>query len=408
MKSEENATAPKGAKRNRRRANGEGWINRRSDGKGYDVGLHVEHADGTVERRATTRKKRSDAAAWLHEQTSLRTDGIILGRENPTISEYADIWLEDSVRGASSIRTYKFYKSVVKCHIKPGIGGVKIKDLTPRRIQYLYATERDAGLSVATRRHTHTTLKKMLSEATQFKDIPSNPAAYVKPPKATVVVASAGASAGGQERGGNFKPFTEDELRRIVAATVDNRMCAIYTFAPVSGLRQQELLALTWSDLDLPLHGRGRVKVDKALVEVEHGFAVGPTKNRRSRRSVGFPENVVAVMRRHRKLQSEEKLKSKRWEEHGLVFPNTVGTHLNRHRLYRYFAKARESSGVDKRHQFRDFRHTFATLMFDRGAHPKVVQEMMGHSSIKITMDTYSHYIPGMDDGAGEMLGDVF
>lgn len=394
----ESEVSPK--RRNRQRANGEGWINKRSDGKGYSVGLHIEHPDGTIERKATTRKKRADAASWLQEQLALRSTGVTVGKQNPTLARYTDAWLEDSVRGSVSIRTYKFYKGIAKRYIKPQIGGVKMKSLTPRMVQHLYALHRDAGFSVGTRRHVHTTLNKMLRQAAQWGDIHANPAAYVKVPK--------GRMDDSKERADNIRPFSEDELRRLVAATKDNRLCAIYTFAPATGLRGQELLALNWSDLDLPPEGRGRVRVERAIIETEHGFAVGPTKNRRSRRTVPFPESVVSVMKEHRLKLHEEAKTARKWEENDLVFPSATGTTLDRHRMFRYFSKAREHSGVDPRHQFRDFRHTFATLMFARNVHPKIVQEMMGHSSIKITMDIYSHCLPGMDEGAGDILGDVF
>lgn len=388
----------KGKGRNRSRANGEGWIKQRKDGR-YSVGLHVWTPEG-LKRKETTKKTRGEADKWLTKQKSDRDGGIVVSSDNPTVAEYAGVWLEDSVRGSVSIRTYKQYKSVAKNHIIPAIGGVKLRDLTARRIQRLYADERDSGLSVATRRHTHTTLKKMLNQAAEWGDIVANPAAFVKPPK--------GKSDDSNEGSGDIRPYSEDDLQKITGAAKGNRLAALYQFAPLTGLREQELLALTWDDLKLPDRGRGAVRVDKAVVELEHGFGIGPTKNRKSRRTVEFPESVVAVIRDHRRKLLEERVKARKWEENNLVFPNAHGALLNRYRLGRYFRKVREASGVGKYHQFKDFRHTYATLMFSRGFHPKIVQENMGHSSIKITMDTYSHYIPGMGSDAADALGDVF
>lgn len=395
----------KNSARNRNRANGEGWITKRKDGRGYDVGLHTEHPDGTVERKATTKKKRSDAATWLERQLSQRGQGLALSKDNPTIREYAEEWIENSVRGSVKPPTYKQYKGVVKNHIVPNLGGIRIKSLTSRRIQKLYADEYDASLAVGTRRHTHTVLKRMLNQAVQWGDIAHNPAAFVKPPKAKVE--------GSSERGEDIKPYSEDELRQIFEATRDNRLAALYKFAPATGLREQELLALTWSDLKLRQRSRGEVRVKNAVVETESGFEIGATKNRKSRRTVEFPQSVVAVMLEHRDRQLEESVKpakwrSRPWEDNGFVFPNAYGMLLNRHRLQRYFANVRQDSGVGKHHQFKDFRHTFATLMFSRKIHPKVVQHMMGHSSVKITMDIYSHWITGAHDDAGDVLNDLF
>jgi integrase len=149
------------------------------------------------------------------------------------------------------------------------------------------------------------------------------------------------------------------------------------------------------------------VRVRRAVVEVEHGFAVDEPKTKGSRRSVEIPPGVVSVLKEHRQRQLEERLAARSWEDESLVFPNARGSLLNRYRLGHHFRKIREAAGVDPRHQFRDFRHTFATLLFARGYHPKKVQEAMGHRSIRLTLDTYSHWVPSMG-GTADALEDVF
>ncbi len=394
-----------GKSRRRLRANGEGWINERPDGKGFDVGLHLHLPDGTTKRKSTTRKKRADAAKWLNKQKSMRDDGVILSNENPPLAIYLQAWLEDSVRVEVKAVTYKHYRRMVKNHISPVLGGVKVKAVTPRHIQRLHAIKRDEGLSLATRLHVHTTIRKALAQAHAWGDIPTNPAALVKPPKGHVE--------GSKERDQDIQPFTEEELAAFLEASRAHRLHALYVFAPASGLREQELCALRWSDLELPDTGvprRGIVRVRNAVVETEKGFAIDELKTKASKRSVEFPPNVVAILRRHRHLQQEEQLAAdpgREWDK-SLVFPTAHGTLLNRFRLGHHFRNMRKKSGVDPRHQFRDFRHTFATLLFARGMHPKKVQEAMGHSSIKQTLDTYSHYVPTMSGDISDALGDVF
>ncbi len=391
-----------GKSRNRTRANGEGWIKKRKDGRGYDVGLHVPGPDGTLKRKATTRKSRPEADAWLTEQKKMRGDGVMLSDDNPPLSQYLSAWLEDSVRGSVSALTYKHYKRDVKNHVAPVLGRVKIKALTPRHIQRLHALKRDEGLSVASRRHIHVTLKKALNQAAAWGQIPANPAAFVKPPK--------GASYDGSERADRIRPFSEEDLRKILAVAEGGRMHALCALAAGSGLREQELLALSWQSVELPKSGRGLVRVREAVVETEHGFEVGSVKTKKSRRTVEVPEKVVQALREHRQRQLEERLAARygRWPEDALVFPNARGTLMNRYRLGAHFRPLREKAGVDPSHRFSDFRHTFATLLFARGVHPKVVQEAMGHASIRLTMDTYSAFVPGAHEGFSDALEGVF
>lgn len=377
-------------KRNRTRANGEGWKRRRKDGR-WNVGLHVWTSEG-LKRRETTKRTSADADRWLTRQKYERDGGMILSGENPYLKDYLERWLEESVRGSVSVKTWKHYRSITENHIIPKLGGVRLKALSSEQVQHLYASKRD--YAVATRRHIHVTLNKALNQAASWGHIASNPAARVKPPKSSY-------------QGGKIRPYTTDELARIRGAVRDNRLAALYTFAPATGLREQELCALSWRHLDLPERGKGSVRVEDAVVEVEHGFEIGPVKTKKSRRAVEFSPAVVCEMRRHRQKLLEERLRSGKWEDAELVFPTAHGTLLTRYRLQRYFAKVREKAGVQD-HQFRDFRHTFATLLFARGVHPGVVQALMGHESIKITMDTYSAYIPAMGSSAIEVLDDVF
>ena len=113
-------------------------------------------------------------------------------------------------------------------------------------------------------------------------------------------------------------------------------------------------------------------------------------------------------MSRHRKRQLEEEVRARRWEDLGLVFPTTVGTLMTRHLIHKPLKRALRRAELPTHHGFGDLRHTFATPMFARGMHPKIVQEMMGHSSVKVTMDIYSQWIPGLHAGISDTLSDVF
>lgn len=381
-----------------KRGNGEGWKRKRSDGR-YNVGLHIWTPQGMI-RKETTKRTSKEADQWLTKQKYERDGGMVLSGENPHLKDYLERWLDESVRGSVSAKTWKHYSYITKNHIVPVLGGIRIKTLGSENIQHLHAVKRDAGYSVQTRRHIHTALNKALNQAAAWGHIPSNPATFVRPPKAP--------HKDSQERGDKIRPYSVEELSIVKQAAADNRLAALYSFAPATGLREQELCALSWKNLELPDRGKGTVRVENAVVETEDSFEIGPVKTKKSRRMVEFSSAVVYMMRQHRQKLLEERLEAHKWEESDLVFPTAHGTLLTRYRLQRYFARVREQSGIDRRHQFRDFRHTFATLLFTRGVHPGIVQNLMGHESIKITMDTYSQYIPAMGSNAVDALGDIF
>ena len=174
-----------------------------------------------------------------------------------------------------------------------------------------------------------------------------------------------------------------------------------------TGLRQGELLGLRWTDVNLK--GR-RLSVSRSLKVTDHGLDFGPPKNGASRRSVPLSMTAVAALRAHRTRQNRENLATPGWRDVGLVFPNRVGSPMDLNNLYyRDYKPLLKRAGLDDRgFTFHALRHTFATALFERGEHPKIVQSLLGHSSITQTMDTYSHLMEGMDSGAVDGLDEAF
>lgn len=390
------AAMGKEKKRTQKYMGWEGSVSKRPDGR-WNAHLPYKAPDGSTKRISTTKRTRAEAVAWLNEKRAERDGGAPIGGENPLLADYLANWLAYSVKGYVAATTAKNYTYTTRNHLIPAIGHIKLRDLTPAHIERLYAQKLEAGLSLTTRKRIHTTLRKALARAYSQGALARNAADAVGPPKGQT-----------KAEDSEVKPFTEEELSRILEAAKGNRLHALYAFAPATGLREQELLALRWPDLTLPESGRGAVRVERAVVETDSGFSVGPTKNKSSRRTVEFPASVVATMRDHRQRQLEERLSAKSWADETLVFPNAHGALLNRYRLGYYWRPLREKAGLGKDRHFSDMRHTFATLLFQRGFHPKIVQGLMGHSSITLTMDTYSHWLEGAFPDAGDALGDLF
>jgi integrase len=246
-------------------------------------------------------------------------------------------------------------------------------------------------LAPATVRKIHSTLHKALSQAVADGLIPRN-AADVKAPRPAP---------------DEMHPLSEPEARTFLetARETGDRFEALYVLAITTGLRRGELLGLRWADADL---ARGTLRVGRALVREGGRHVVGETKTKRGRRQVNLTPRTVAALKTHRKRQLEQRVRlAGLYEDHGLIFSSEKGSPLNPENLVkRSFKPLLKRAGLSNI-RFHDLRHTCATLLLGRGVHPKIVQELLGHATIAMTLDTYSHYLPSMGDQASGAMGDA-
>jgi integrase len=204
-----------------------------------------------------------------------------------------------------------------------------------------------------------------------------------------------------------MRPLSEAEARTFLdtARETGDRFEALYVLAITTGLRRGELLGLRWDDADL---NRGTLRVGRALVREGGRHVVGETKTKRGRRRVNLTPRTVATLKAHRRRQLEHRVRlANLYEDYGLIFASENGTPLNPENLVkRSFKPLLRKAGLPEI-RFHDLRHTCATLLLGRGVHPKIVQELLGHDTIAMTLDTYSHYLPSMGDQASGAMGDA-
>jgi integrase len=196
------------------------------------------------------------------------------------------------------------------------------------------------------------------------------------------------------------------QARSLLDAARGDRFEALYTLALTTGMREGELLSLRWRSLDLD---QGTLQVRTTIRRTTEGFTVTEAKTARSRRKLLLTPNAVDALRRHREAQKKERSHAgEAWEENDLVFPNTIGKPVEAgnflRRQYRPLLKRLDLPPV----RFHDLRHTAATLLLLQGVHPKVVSEMLGHASVSITLDLYSHVLPDMQRDAMEAMARLF
>jgi integrase len=205
------------------------------------------------------------------------------------------------------------------------------------------------------------------------------------------------------------KALSPTQVKALLRAARGQRNEALYAVAVHTGLRQSELLGLKWTHVDLDARSP-KVSVRRSLKVTEEGLGFGPPKNKASRRSVPLNETAVAALRAHKVRQSAEILATPIWRDTGLVFPNRVGKPINPSNLYnREYKPLLKEAGLEgEGFTFHSLRHTFASALCNQRQYPKVIQSLLGHSSITQTMDTYSHLMEGMGSGAVDGLDETF
>jgi integrase len=243
------------------------------------------------------------------------------------------------------------------------------------------------GAAAASIKQLHAILHKMLKQALRWSVVPRNVADLVTPPRIP-------------KR--EMHVLSADEARCLLKAARDEPLEALYLLALTTGMRQGELVALCWKDVDL---ASGSVRVQRTMHVIDGARQFSEPKSASSRRRIELTQTAIAALSRHRARQAEARLfAGSAWQDNDLVFTNAVGepidaTNLLRHRFYPLLAKA----GLPKI-RFHDLRHTAATLLMSEGIHAKIVSEMLGHSTIAITLDLYSHVTPTMQKEAARAM----
>lgn len=266
----------------------------------------------------------------------------------------------------------------------------RLAELDRGHLDRLYHQRLAAGLSPTTVRHVQAILHRVLEQAVRWGVVARNVADLVDPPRRA-------------QR--DMRPLDAVQVRRLLDAAHGDRLEAIFVLAVTTGMRRGELLALRWRGVDLD---GASLSVTGTLHQTPSGLVVAEPKTPRSRRRIDLTPTAVAALRRHRTAQLEERLLAgSLWQEGGFVFTNVVGRAVDPgNLLLRAFAPLLTRAGLP-RMRFHDLRHTAATLMLTRGVHPKIVSEMLGHATIAITLDTYSHVLPTMQQAAARAMEDV-
>jgi integrase len=341
-------------------------------------------------RRYVYGRTRQEVQRRLSEARRLVDDGLPLPPQRETVGSFLTAWLEGQ-RSRVRARSWMRREQLIRLHALPIIGRIPLARLQPQHVEQLLADRRAAGLGDYSLHHLRAVLHRALEQAVRWNLVARNVVHSVDPPRVA-------------RR--EMTVLTPEEVRRLLDAAAGGPIEALLTLAVTTGMRRGELLALRWRDVDLT---RRSLRVVGSLQRDATGrLDILEPKTARSRRQVELTGLAVDALQRHRAAQAQRRLLlGEEWNDHDLVFPSTLGLPQDgSHLVDGQFRPLLRRAGLPPI-RFHDLRHTAATLMLERGVHPKIVSEMLGHSTIAITLDLYSHVTPTMQRAAANALDEL-
>jgi len=324
--------------------------------------------------------------------------GTFIKPGKTTLAEFLERWLKDYAWPNLSPRTAEGYEHIIRRHFIPALGNMTLTQLKPEHLQRYYSEklgsgrcDSSGGLSAQTVRHHHTALHKALETAVEWGLLSRNPADAVSPPRV---------------QRPEMQTWNEDDMTRFFEATKDTPYYALFYLALFTGMRRSELLALRWQDVDFIL---SQVYVSRSLHVLKGGKVVFRSpKTAKGRRTVALPPSAILLLKEHwEKQKLERAMLGIPLTDDDLVFSHFDGKPLLPNTVTHAWIKLVRRTGL-KAIRLHDARHTHASLMLKQGIHPKIVQERLGHSSIQITLDTYSHVAPGLQEAAAKRFDEAF
>lgn len=372
-------------KRRERRPRGEGSVYLAGNGQ-WRARLYYTAPDGRLKRREARFKTQREAVAALSQWKRDLSDGLPVAPDRLTVEQFLRRWLQDVARPRLRPRTYERYAQLVRLHIVPALGGIRLAQLNAADVQRLINSMCESGSSARTVQFTRAVLRAALHQAERWQLVRRNVAALTDPPRV--------------ERP-EVQPFSPEQARQLLAAARGDRLEALYVVALGLGLRQGEVLGLRWEDVDLE---RGTLSVRRQLQRTGGTLQLVPLKTERSRRTLPLPAFVLEALRRHRARQLEERLAlGAAWQEHGLVFATERGTPLEPRNVLRRYHTLLARAGLPRK-RFHDLRHSAASLLLLQGVDLRVVMETLGHSQISLTANTYAHVAQALKREAAERM----
>ncbi len=370
----------------------------RKRGAGYQVAVYL--GTDPVTKKAKYKYQavqggKKEAQAVLQEILHQVNTNTFVDPGKMTFGQYLEKWLADYCKNKLAPLTYHRYEEIVKLHIVPDMGKVQLAKLKPLDLQNYYtkklSKKKKAKLSPTTVLFHHRIIHKALEQAIKWQLLGRNIADAVEPPRKAEV---------------EYSLINKEEIKKILEIAKEKCPVALLPFylASVTGMRRGEVLGLRWQDFDKET---GILSVKTQIQRINGALTLRPVKTKKSKRPIRVNENIVAILEKHREEQGKiKKAAGKGYKDRGLVFCWEDGRPIDPNYITKKFLKITRSLGLSVR--FHDLRHSFATMLLSNNVHAKIASETLGHSSIGITMDLYSHVLPSMQEGIVNVVEEKF
>jgi len=364
-------------------------IRKRGDAWEFAISLGRDETGKYPRKYYTVRGTRADAERKRREILHQLDEGTFVDPDRVTLGEYMDDWVRQCEAKGLSPSTIEGYKSIVRAHVKPKLGKVRLQKLTPSQVERLYDDLLDAGLSARSVLGTHRALHSALKRAVRLRLVPRNVTDAVEPPSPKRVTMHA---LSGADVDRAVKALIEDGNELLYVAA----LLGLYT-----GMRRGEICALHWSDVDLK---DGTITVAWSLLPLKGGKLLFKTPKSEHVRTITIGPRVVKELKAHKKRQAQERLTAGGgYQDQGLVLARSDGTPYNPNRLSAQWRAFRDDHGFDGV-RFHDTRHTHASLLLSGGEKVRHVADRLGHSTTTLTLNTYGHTLPGADREASDLF----
>jgi len=343
----------------------------------------------TNKRKKVYCKTKQEAVRKRNEMLRELERGILATGPQRKLGEYIQDWLENVHKSKLRIGTYFNYRKSVK-HIVADLGDIWLQKLTPQQVQKFLSKKLDEKLSPKYVYEMYGVLSLALDNAVKWGYVSRNVCELVTRPRKVKP---------------EIAPLSLEQAQRFKQHIRGHRLEVLIMMAVVTGMRRGELLSLRWSDIDFN-HGSLHVMhtVDRFP---GHGYVEGEPKSTAGTRPIRIPGFLLDMLKRHRIQQLNQKTQTKKWEDRDLVFPNLRGGYLHPNHMGEAFRELLEQAQLPPI-RFHDLRHSAATILLSMGVNIKVIQELLGHSDIAITLRVYGHLLPSMQQEVVDKWEGVF
>lgn len=390
----------------KKRGNNEGTISKRKNGLWCAAITVGYNENGNQKRQFFYGKTRQEVAEKLNQSLSGLSQGTFVEANRIKFADWLDIWLKEYKRPSVRLTTFESYEYLTRVHIKPVLGHLCLKDIKPEHIQRLYndkvnngKIDGTGGISAKTVKNIHNVIHAALDQAVKNNIVVRNVSEVTTLPKHT---------------NKEMRVLTIDEQYKFIRELDGERLRMAFLLALGTGVREGELLALHWYDVDLK---QGSIRITQTVrrtrtfdsnAKTKTAIIYQEPKTKAGNRNIPLPESLVTELKEHRKSLLIEKIEAgPLYTDNDLVFCNEIGAPIETSSLIKRFHKLTKKAGLEGVN-VHALRHTYATRLLEANEHPKTVQELLGHADISLTLNTYSHVMPELKSAAAQKLDFLF